>query len=112
MEPCKNVVRPTLVAMATKFEPGAEIQSPTGLSSLIFVVCSIEMVIERRLLDSCKRYRRSCDSSVRSDGQTVRKSRLAVPCRPVSSCNFGPRIVHAGKRRMQLKLEHLVSFNV
>ena len=30
----QNVVGPTLVAMATKFGLGAEIQSPTGLSSL------------------------------------------------------------------------------
>ena len=34
----QNVVRPTLVAVATKFGLGAEIQSPTGL--LIEVVCS------------------------------------------------------------------------
>jgi len=32
MELCKNAVGPTLVAMATKFGLGAEIQSPTGLS--------------------------------------------------------------------------------
>jgi len=28
----QNVVRPTIVAMATTFAPGAEIQTPTGLS--------------------------------------------------------------------------------
>jgi len=32
------VVRPTLVAMATKFGLGAEIQSPTGLSELLSAV--------------------------------------------------------------------------
>ena len=31
MEPCQNVVGSTFVAMATKFELSAEIQSPTGL---------------------------------------------------------------------------------
>ena len=34
----QNVVGPTLVAMATKFGLGAEIQSPTGLYS---VMCSV-----------------------------------------------------------------------
>jgi len=33
----QNVVGPTLVAMATKFGLGMEIQSPTGLSLLFFV---------------------------------------------------------------------------
>jgi len=31
MEPCKKCCAPTLVAMATKFGLGAEIQTPTGL---------------------------------------------------------------------------------
>ena len=35
----QNVVGPTLIAIATKFELGAEIQSPTGLSSCYCVVC-------------------------------------------------------------------------
>jgi len=32
----QNVVGPTLVAMATKFGLGAEIQSPTGLLIIFF----------------------------------------------------------------------------
>jgi len=36
----QNVVGPTLVAMATKFGLGAEIQSPTGLS-VCFVCLSV-----------------------------------------------------------------------
>jgi len=35
----QNVVGPTLVAMAMKFGLGAEINTPTGLFSIVFYVC-------------------------------------------------------------------------
>jgi len=40
MEPCKMLWGPTLVAMATKFGLGAEIQSPTGLSVCLSLALS------------------------------------------------------------------------
>jgi len=40
MEPCRMLWGPTLVAMATKFGLGAEIQSPIGLLSLLCIVCT------------------------------------------------------------------------
>jgi len=42
----QNVVGPTLVAMATKFELGAEIQSPTGLSSItVYLLATVGLYI-------------------------------------------------------------------
>ena len=43
----QNVVRPTLVAMATKFGLGAEIQSPTGLYEYLSVRTVVMWVQDR-----------------------------------------------------------------
>jgi len=41
----QNVVGPTLVAMATKFGLGAEIQSPTGLFVCLFVCLLVRSLV-------------------------------------------------------------------
>jgi len=54
----QNVVRPTLVAMTTKFGLGAEIQSPTGLFKIVvgrFTISEVaadwyELMIPRRIM--------------------------------------------------------------
>ena len=48
-----NVVGPTLVAMATKFGLGAEIQSPTGLSVHFCTICTAGEVLNFTQYSAC-----------------------------------------------------------
>jgi len=54
----QNVVGPTIVAMATKFGLGAEIQSPTGLSSL-FTCMALMTGMCTLMTGTCKKFRSS-----------------------------------------------------
>jgi len=69
----QNVVGPTLVAMATKFGLGAEIQSPTGLSFSYFIFhCTYYFRIGRRPTNC------NCNDSVIRDFNRNLKSRTSV----------------------------------
>jgi len=54
MEPCKNVVGPTLLAMATTFGINGEIQSPTGLSVCLSVTFYV-VVKQQKLAEGTNR---------------------------------------------------------